>query len=122
MDLKKNSFFKKKINPHQPKLMMKNGTLLSNLKNIKYMAKLAHLRKKTFSSLIFQINNDLKTGYNAISDEQEHFENFNKARVDINSIKHCDPIPSAILPKHKSENPFIAEIRSLKATLDSVST
>ena len=58
----------------------------------------------------------------AMSGEQEHFQNFNKKRVDINSIEPCDPIPSAIPPKYKSENSIIAEIRSLKETLDSIST
>ena len=56
-----------------------------------------------------------------IANEQEHFQNFNKKRVDINSIESCDAISSATPPKHKSENPIIAEISSLKATLDSIS-
>ena len=56
-----------------------------------------------------------------IANEQEHFQNFNKKRVDINSIELCDAISSATPPKHKSENPIIAEISSLKATLDSIS-
>ena len=58
----------------------------------------------------------------AMSDEQEHFQNFNKKWLDINPSEPCDPITSAIPPKNKSENPIIAEIRSLKATLDSIST
>ena len=57
----------------------------------------------------------------AMSDEQEHFQNFNKKSVDINSVEFCDAIPTATPPKHKSENPIITEIRSLKATLDSFS-
>ena len=58
----------------------------------------------------------------ATSDEQEHFQNFNKKNVNINSIEPCDAIPSATPPKHKSENPILIEIRSLKAKLDSVSS
>ena len=58
----------------------------------------------------------------AMSDEQERFQNFNKKRVHINSIEPCDPIPSTIPPKHKSENPITAEITSLQATLDCIST
>ena len=58
----------------------------------------------------------------AMSEEQEHFQNFNKKRVDINSVEPCDAIPSATPPDLKSENPIIAEIRSLRATLDSIST
>ena len=58
----------------------------------------------------------------AESDEQEHFHIFNRKHVDINSIQSCDAIPSATPPKHKSENPIIAEIRSLKATLNSISS
>ena len=56
-----------------------------------------------------------------MSDEQEHFQKFKK-RVDINSIEPWDRVPIAIRPKHQSENPIIAEIRSLKSTLDSIST
>ena len=51
----------------------------------------------------------------ATSDEQEHFQNFNKKDVNINPIKPCDAIPSATSPKpNKSENPILVEIRSLK--------
>ena len=56
------------------------------------------------------------------SDEQEHFQNLNKKGVNINSIEPCDPITSATPPTPKSENPIIVEIRSLKATLDSISS
>ena len=58
----------------------------------------------------------------ATSDEQEHFKNFNKKNININSIEPCDAIPSATPPKHKSENPILDEIRSLKATLDFISS
>ena len=59
----------------------------------------------------------------ATSDAQEHFNNFNKKKnVNINSIEPCDAILSATPPKHKSENPTLVEIRSLKATLDSISS
>ena len=58
----------------------------------------------------------------ATSDEQEHFQNFNKKNVNINSIEPCDAIPSATPPKHKSENPILVEIRTLKATLHSISS
>ena len=58
----------------------------------------------------------------ATSDEQEHSQNFNKKSVNINCIKPCDAILSAAPPKHKSENPILVEIRSLKATLDSISS
>ena len=58
----------------------------------------------------------------ATSDEQEHFQNFNQKNVNINSIEPCDEIPSATPPKHKSENPILIEIRSLKAKLDSISS
>ena len=56
------------------------------------------------------------------SDEQEHFQNLNKKVVNINSIEPCDPITRATPPTPKSENPIIVEIRSLKATLDSISS
>ena len=58
----------------------------------------------------------------ATSDEQQNFQSFNKKRVDINSIESCDASASATSPKRKSENPIIAVIRSLKATLDSISS
>ena len=61
----------------------------------------------------------------AMSDEQEHFQNFNKKGVNINFVEPCYAFPSATPPKHKSENPTIVlvlEIRSLKATLDSISS
>ena len=58
----------------------------------------------------------------ATPDEQEHFQNFNKKGVNINSIERCDAIPSSTPTKHKSENPIIVEIRPLKTTLDSISS
>ena len=58
----------------------------------------------------------------ATSDEQEHFQNFNKKRVDINSIESFDAIHSAIPPKYRSENPIIAEIKLLKAMHNSISS
>ena len=84
-----------------------------------------NIRNELRSLLKYSILSDegiLKNLMLAISDEQEHFENFNKKRVDINPPEPCDPVTSAIPPKNKSENPIIAEIRSLKATLDSIST
>ena len=56
------------------------------------------------------------------SDEQEHFQNLNKKGVNINSIEPCDAIPSATPPKPKSEIPIIVEVRSLKTTIDSISS
>ena len=57
-----------------------------------------------------------------ISDEQEHFQNFHKKNVNINSIEPCDAIPRAIPLKPKSEYSILVEIRSLKTTLDSISS
>ena len=50
------------------------------------------------------------------------FKTLTKKNVNINSIEPCDAILSATPPKHKSENPILLEIRSLKATLDSISS
>ena len=58
----------------------------------------------------------------AMFNEQEHFRNFNRKPVDINSVEPCDAIPSAAPPRLQSKNPIVAEIRSLKATLDSILT
>ena len=91
---------------------------LVGLRNDNIRNKLRQLLKNS----ILSDEDILKNLMLAMSDEQEHFQNFNKKRVDINSIKSCDAIPSATPPIHKTENPIIAKIRSLKATLDSISS
>ena len=57
----------------------------------------------------------------AISDEQEHSANFNKKRVDINSVEPVDAIPKSNPSGHqKSVNPIIAKIQPLKTSIDSL--
>ena len=93
-------------------------TILVGLRNDKIRNELRLLLKNSILSdeAIFE-NLMLAT-----SDEQEHFQNFDKRNVNVSSIETSDAIPSATPPKHKSENPILVEIRSLKAMLDSVSS
>ena len=58
----------------------------------------------------------------AMSDEQEHFANFGKKRVEINSVESVDnPKPNP--PSNKQTiNPIIAEIQTLKTSIDSLSS
>ena len=93
-------------------------TILVGLRNDNIRNELYPLLKNN----ILSDEDILKNLMLATSDDQEHFQNFNKKNVNINSIEPCDAIASATPPKHKSKNFILVEIRSLKARLDSITS